>query len=50
MVGDMRVGGTHSPEPDCSHYRVLRACFITGLGSRGVTGYLAFGVQPLDRQ
>lgn len=31
MVGDIHVSGTHNQGPDWSHYRVLRACFITGL-------------------
>lgn len=32
-VGDIRGGGTHNQGPDCSHYRVLRGRFITGLDS-----------------
>lgn len=33
VVGDIHASGTHNPGPDWSHYGVLRACFITGLGS-----------------
>lgn len=32
-MGDIRGSGTHNQGPDCSHYGVLRGCFITGLDS-----------------